>query len=166
MSRVLPEYFHRRRSQICTTLHVHGWRSLWQRKLCDWCKLVSASPWSVDENAVCGSLCHVIFNKEKLNMFIVFAAKFVPRQLTDGQKESLVTISQDLFDCSNVGENFIKKYPAHFFPSPKLKCVLKDYNFRPRKKSRKFSSAHWKKKLENTSGPVYQQWKELLLICK
>ena len=36
------------------------------------------------------------------------AAKFVSRLLTDAQKESRVTLSQELFDRSNADENFLK----------------------------------------------------------
>ena len=39
------------------------------------------------------------------------AAKFVPRLLTDAQKENRVTgvtVSQELFDHSNAEENFLK----------------------------------------------------------
>ena len=36
------------------------------------------------------------------------AAKFVPRLLTDAQKENRVTVSQELFDRSNADENFLK----------------------------------------------------------
>ena len=36
------------------------------------------------------------------------AAKFVPRLLTDAQKENRVTVSQKLFDRSNADENFLK----------------------------------------------------------
>jgi hypothetical protein len=36
------------------------------------------------------------------------AAKFVPRLLTDAQKENRVTVSQELFDRSNADEKFLK----------------------------------------------------------
>ena len=36
------------------------------------------------------------------------AAKFVPRLLTDAQKEYRVTVSQERFDRSNADENFLK----------------------------------------------------------
>ena len=36
------------------------------------------------------------------------ARKFVPRLLTNEQKENRVTISQVLFDRSNADENFLK----------------------------------------------------------
>ena len=36
------------------------------------------------------------------------AAKFVLHLLTDAQKENHVTVSQELFDRSNVDENFLK----------------------------------------------------------
>ena len=32
----------------------------------------------------------------------------MPRLLTDAQKENRVTVSQELFDRSNAGENFLK----------------------------------------------------------
>ena len=37
------------------------------------------------------------------------AAKFVPRLLTDAQKENRVTVSRELFDLPNFDENFLKK---------------------------------------------------------
>jgi histone-lysine N-methyltransferase SETMAR len=49
--------------------------------------------------------CHNILT-EKLGMHRV-AAKFVPRLLTDEQKEQLVGISQEL-DQANSDENFLK----------------------------------------------------------
>jgi hypothetical protein len=48
---------------------------------------------------------------EKLEMHRV-AAKFVPRLLTDEQKANRVTVSQELFDRSNVNENFLKNVSA------------------------------------------------------
>jgi len=36
------------------------------------------------------------------------ATKFVPCLLTDAQKENHVTVSQELSDCSNADENFLK----------------------------------------------------------
>ena len=36
------------------------------------------------------------------------ATKFVPRLLTDAQKENRVTVTQELFDRSNADENFLK----------------------------------------------------------
>jgi hypothetical protein len=36
------------------------------------------------------------------------AAKFLPRLLTDEQKENRVTVSQELFHRSNADENFLK----------------------------------------------------------
>ena len=35
-------------------------------------------------------------------------AKFVPRLLTDAQKENRVTVTQEMFDRSNTDENFLK----------------------------------------------------------
>ena len=55
---------------------------------------------------ICKSLCHLILT-DKLKMCRV-AAKFVPRLLTDAQKENRVTVSQELFDRSNADENFLK----------------------------------------------------------
>jgi hypothetical protein len=36
------------------------------------------------------------------------AAKFVPRLLTEEQKQNHVTVSQELLDRSNTDENFLK----------------------------------------------------------
>ena len=58
------------------------------------------------EVGICKSLCHLILT-DKLKMRHV-ATKFVPRLLTDAQKENHVTVSQELFDCSNADENFLK----------------------------------------------------------
>ena len=50
--------------------------------------------------------CHQIFT-EKLQMRCV-SAKFVPRFLTDDQKENCVEISQELLANANGNENFLK----------------------------------------------------------
>ena len=44
---------------------------------------------------------------EKLKMHHV-AAKFVPRLLTEEQKQNRITVSQELLDHSNTDENFLK----------------------------------------------------------
>ena len=59
-----------------------------------------------EEVPICKSSCHLIFT-DKLKMCRV-AAKFVPRLLTDGQKEDNVTVSQELFNRLNADENFLK----------------------------------------------------------
>jgi len=59
-----------------------------------------------EEVGICKSLCHQILT-DKLKMRRV-TAKFVPRLLTDAQKENHVTVSQELFDRSNADENFLK----------------------------------------------------------
>ena len=41
-------------------------------------------------------------------MVRLVATKFVPRLLTDAQKENHVTVSQELFDRSNADENILK----------------------------------------------------------
>jgi len=56
-----------------------------------------------DEAGICKSSCHMIL-MDKLKMRRV-AAKFVPRLLTDAQKEN---VSQKLFDRSNADDNFLK----------------------------------------------------------
>ena len=61
------------------------------------------------EVGICKSLCHLILT-DKLKMRRA-APKFVPRLLTDAQKENRVTgvtVSQELFDHSNAEENFLK----------------------------------------------------------
>jgi len=50
--------------------------------------------------------CHQMFT-EKLKMCHV-SAKFVPRLLTDDQKENCVEISQELLPYANGNENFLK----------------------------------------------------------
>ena len=53
----------------------------------------------VSEVVICKSSCHTILT-EKLKMHCV-AAKFVPRLLTEEQKQNRVTVSQKLLDHSN-----------------------------------------------------------------
>jgi len=60
----------------------------------------------VDEVGIGIGSCHQIFT-EKLQMRHV-SAKFVPRLLTDDQKEKLVEISQELLANANSNENFLK----------------------------------------------------------
>ena len=52
------------------------------------------------------SSCHTVLT-EKLKMHCV-AAKFVPRLLTEEQKQNRITVSQELLDSSNTNENFLK----------------------------------------------------------
>jgi len=60
----------------------------------------------VDEVGISIGSCHQIFT-EKLQMRRV-SAKFVPRLLTDNQKENCVEISQELLANANGNENFLK----------------------------------------------------------
>ena len=55
---------------------------------------------------ICKSSCHLILT-DKLKMHRV-VANFVPRLLTDAQKENRITASQELFDRSNADETFLK----------------------------------------------------------
>jgi transposase len=55
-----------------------------------------------EEVGICKSSCHTILN-EKLMMHRV-AAKFMPRLLTEEQKENRVTVNQELLDRSNTDE--------------------------------------------------------------
>ena len=59
-----------------------------------------------EEVGICKSSCHTILT-EKLMMHRV-AAKFVPRLLTEEQKQNRVTVSQEPLDRSNTDENFLK----------------------------------------------------------
>jgi len=59
-----------------------------------------------DEVSISIGSCHQIFT-EKLQMRRV-SAKFVPRLLTDGQKENRDKISQELLANANGNENFLK----------------------------------------------------------
>src|SRR5215469_11371107 len=59
-----------------------------------------------EEVGICKSPCHTILT-EKLKMHRV-AAKFVPRLLTEEQKQNRVTVSQELLDRSNTDENVLK----------------------------------------------------------
>jgi len=59
-----------------------------------------------EEVGICKSSCHTILT-QKLKMLHV-AAKFVPRLLTEEQKQNHVTVSQELLDRSNTDENFLK----------------------------------------------------------
>ena len=59
-----------------------------------------------EEVGICKSSCHLILI-DKLKMHRV-VANFVPRLLTDAQKENRITASQELFDRSNADETFLK----------------------------------------------------------
>jgi hypothetical protein len=59
-----------------------------------------------EEVGICKSSCHTTLT-EKLKMHRV-AAKFVPRLLTEEQKQNRVTVSQELLDLSSTDENFLK----------------------------------------------------------
>jgi len=59
-----------------------------------------------DEVGISVEPCHQIFT-EKLQMRRV-NAKFVPRLLTEDQKENRVEISQELLANANGNENFLK----------------------------------------------------------
>ena len=59
-----------------------------------------------EEVGICKSSCHTILT-EKLKMHRV-AAKFLPRLLTEEQKQNRVTVSQELLNRSNTDENFLK----------------------------------------------------------
>jgi histone-lysine N-methyltransferase SETMAR len=59
-----------------------------------------------EEVSICKSSCHTILT-EKLKMHRV-GAKFVPRLLTEEQKQNRVTVSQELLDRSNNDEKFLK----------------------------------------------------------
>jgi len=59
-----------------------------------------------EEVGICKSSCHTILT-EKLKMHRV-AAKFVPRLLTEEQKQNRVTVSQELLKRSNTDKNFLK----------------------------------------------------------
>ena len=59
-----------------------------------------------EEADICKSSCHTILT-EKLQMHRV-AAKFVPRLLTEEQRQNHITVSQELLDRSNTDENFLK----------------------------------------------------------
>ena len=59
-----------------------------------------------EELGICKSSCHTILT-EKLKMYRA-AAKFVPRLLTEQQKQNRVTVIQELLDRSNTDENFLK----------------------------------------------------------
>jgi len=58
------------------------------------------------EVGICKSSCHTILT-EKLKMHRV-AAKFMPRLLTEEQKQNRVSVSQELLDRSNTDENFLE----------------------------------------------------------
>jgi len=58
-----------------------------------------------EEVGICKSSCHTILT-EKLKMHRV-AAKFVPRVLTEEQKQNHLSVSQELLDRSNTDENFL-----------------------------------------------------------
>jgi len=59
-----------------------------------------------EEESICKCSCHTILT-EKLKMHRI-AAKFVPRLLTEEQKQNRVTVSQEQLGRSNTDENFLK----------------------------------------------------------
>ena len=59
-----------------------------------------------EEVGVCKSSCHTILT-EKLKIHRV-VAKFVPRLLTEEQKQNSVTVSHELLDRSNTDEYILK----------------------------------------------------------
>jgi len=59
-----------------------------------------------EEVGIFKSSCHTI-STEKLKMHRI-AAKFVPRLLTEEQKQNRITVSQELLNRSNTDENFLK----------------------------------------------------------
>ena len=64
-----------------------------------------------DEVGISIGFCHQIFT-EKLQMRRV-SAKFVPRFLTDNQKENRIEMSHELLANANGNENFLNPYPAN-----------------------------------------------------
>ena len=60
-----------------------------------------------DEVVIGIGSCHQIFIEEVLMRFV--SAKFLPRLLTEDQKENRVEISQKLLANANYNENFLKK---------------------------------------------------------
>jgi hypothetical protein len=78
-----------------------------------------------DEAGISVGSCHQIFT-EKLTMCRV-SAKFLPRLLTDDQKENRVEISQELPHLPYS----LGLAPADFFLFPKIKTTLKGRHFRP-----------------------------------
>jgi len=63
-------------------------------------------PEGTNEVGISMGSCHQIFT-EKLQMRRA-SAKFVPRLLTDDQKENRVEISQELLASANGNKNFLK----------------------------------------------------------
>ena len=111
MSRVVPAFqigqnVHRRRPQIWTAFHVNGRRSRWESACFDSPNRRLTLREVAEEVGICKNSYHQILTY-KLKMRRV-AAKFVPRLLTDAQKENRFTVSQELFECSNADENFLK----------------------------------------------------------
>jgi len=72
-----------------------------------------------EEVGICKSSCHTILT-EKLKVPRV-AAKFVPRLLTEEQKQNRVSISQELLDRSNTDENFLKNVITGNWSFPNFK---------------------------------------------
>ena len=59
-----------------------------------------------EEVSISKTVCHEILT-ENLGMHRI-AAKFVPRLLTDDQKQNRVDVSQELLDRANGDDNFLK----------------------------------------------------------
>ena len=82
------------------------------------------------------------------------AAKFVPRLLTEEQKQNRVTVSQDLLDRSNTDENFSLLQ--------KLKSTLKGRRFQTVEEIKENSLQDLRAIPQNTFQDAFQNWKKKL----
>jgi hypothetical protein len=71
---------------------------------------------ALEEVSISKTVCHEILT-ENLGMHRI-AAKFVPRLLTDDQKQNRVDVSKELLDRANddnVLKNIIKCFKKHYY---------------------------------------------------
>jgi hypothetical protein len=100
------------------------------------------------------------------------ATKLLPRLLTGAQKENCVTVSQELFDCSNVA--LLSKFGScglFLFPEVEIltkKSLISDgrgdrrkFSMGPSRYPAKHVPGHVPE-LEKTLGAVYQGWRGVL----
>jgi hypothetical protein len=89
------------------------------------------------------------------------SAKFVPRLLTDGQKENRVEISQELPHPPYSPD----LAPADFFMFPKLKTTLKGRRFQTTEGIQENAIRELRAITESASQEAFQQWKERWERC-
>ena len=90
------------------------------------------------------------------------SATFIPRLLTDRQKENRVSISQDILAYADADENFTKNRlgSSHFFLFPTLKTTLKGHNFQDIDEVKENATRQRRAIKQNAFQEVFQKWKK------